>query len=250
MSNEPTKKLKLSVSSIGTYEKCPKKYWFSYIEKPPIPKKEWSHLELGSCLHLALEKFHGYLIEQPLPSDQYPPLMKKCLENAVKEFNQEILAPEADDMQKIMQSYLNDIKKNGLPNVLWVEKPFNFELGDYLIRGFMDRVDQVAPGVYNVVDYKTSKNPAYLTKFQLLVYAMILKHELPDLEKVTGNYILLKHDCKTKGWEFSLEDINQCMEDIKNFGDQIISDNLWEKKPSKLCDFCDYKDLCLGNWSD
>ena len=57
---EEPKRIKLSVSSIKTYEDCPKKYWYGYIEKPPIEKKPWVHLEFGSCLHLALEKFHQF----------------------------------------------------------------------------------------------------------------------------------------------------------------------------------------------
>ena len=244
------KKIKLSVSSIKTYQDCPKKYWYGYIEKPPIEKKPWVHLEFGSCLHLALEKFHDFLMEQPLPSHEYPGLMKKCMEAAIKDFNQELLEPEYKNMQLIMQSYLNDIKTNGLPHVLWVEKPFEITIGDFYLKGFIDRVDQTGPGAYKVVDYKTTKNPAYLDSFQLLVYAMVLKDELPDLEKISGSYTLLKHDCKEKSWEFTMNDLEKCKEKILKYGHLILREDTWQKKPSKLCDFCDYKELCISNWSD
>lgn len=246
----PVKKTKLSVSSIKTFQDCPKKYWYGYIEKPPIEKKAWVHLELGSCLHLALEKFHEFLKDQPLPQTEYAGLMKKCMESAVKDFNTSILAPEFSNMKAIIQSYLNSIKEEGLPNVLWVEKPFEITIGNYFLKGFIDRVDLVAPGAYRVVDYKTTKNPAYLDKFQLLVYAMILREELPDLESISGSYLLLKHDCKTKDWSFSKKDLDDCKEQIVKYGDLIFNEKEWEKKPSKLCDFCDYKDLCLSSWSD
>lgn len=245
---EEPKKIKLSVSSIKTYEDCPKKYWYGYIEKPPIEKKPWVHLEFGSCLHLALEKFHQFLIDQPLPSSEYPGLMKKCLESAVKDFNQDLLAPEAGQMKSVLQSYLNNLKTEGLPNALWVERPFEITIGNFYLKGFIDRVDLVAPGVYKVVDYKTSKNPAYLEKFQLQVYSMVLKEQLPDVEKITGSYVLLKHDCKTKDWDFSDADLQECREKILKYGNLILSEKVWNKKPSKLCDFCDYKDLCMGSW--
>lgn len=248
--NTPPKRTKLSVSSIKTYEDCPKKYWYGYVEKPPIEKKAWVHLEFGSCLHLALEKFHEFLMETPLPQTEYSGLMKKCMEAAVKDFNQELLAPEVQNMQVIMQSYLNDIKANGLPNVLWVEKPFDITIGNFYLKGFMDRVDQVGPGAYKVVDYKTSKNPAYLDKFQLQTYAMVLRDQLPDMEKISGSYVLLKHDCKTKDWEFTMKDLDDCKEKILKYGNLIFNEDTWQKKHSKLCDFCDYKELCLSNWSD
>lgn len=248
--NATPKRMKLSVSSIKTYEDCPKKYWYGYVEKPPIEKKPWVHLELGSCLHLALEKFHDFLMETPLPQTEYSGLMKKCMESAVKDFNQELLVPEIQNMQVIMQSYLNDIKTNGLPNVLWVEKAFDITIGNFYLKGFMDRVDQIGPGSYKVVDYKTSKNPAYLEKFQLQTYAMVLRDQLPDMEKISGSYILLKHGCKTKDWEFTMKDLDDCKEKILKYGNLIFNEDTWQKKPTKLCDFCDYKDLCLSNWSD
>jgi putative RecB family exonuclease len=252
MQNQETtpKKIKLSVSSIKTFQDCPKKYWYGYIEKPPIEKKPWVHLEFGSCLHLALEKFHEFLMEHQLPSTEYPGLMKKCLESAVKDFNQDLLGPEAKNMQLVMQSYLNDIKLNGLPHVLWVEKPFEITIGDFFLKGFIDRVDQTGPGAYKVVDYKTTKNPAYLDSFQLLVYAMVLKNELPDLEKISGSYTLLKHDCKPKSWDFTFDDLKKCEEKIIKYGNLILNEQTWQKKPSKLCDFCDYKEFCMSNWSD
>jgi RecB family exonuclease len=250
MSLEIKKRLSLSVSSIGTYEKCPKKYWYNYIEKPNIPKQKWDHLEFGSFVHLVLEKFHKYLIEQFLPQSEYPSLMKKCMEQALKEFDENILEKDVDLVQGTLQSYLHEIKKNGLPNVLFVEKPFLMEIGDYNIRGFIDRIDKAGDGHYHVVDYKTSKDPKYLTPFQLMVYSFVIKEEFPDAEKITGSYMLLKHNCAYKTWEISDQDIEDCKMKIVKFGNLISTDKEWEKKPSKLCDFCDFKDICINNWAE
>ena len=189
-------------------------------------------------------------METPLPSHEYSGLMKKCMEAAVKDFNQDLLEPEIKNMQTVIQSYLNSLKSQGLPNVLWVEKPFEITIGDFYLKGFIDRVDQIGPGAYKVVDYKTTKNPAYLDSFQLLVYAMVLRDEIPDLEKISGSYILLKHDSKDKSWDFTMKDLEKCKEKILKYGHLILKEENWQKKPSKLCDFCDYKGLCISNWSD
>lgn len=247
-------KLKMSVSSIGTYDKCPKKYWYQYIEKPDIVKPKWDHLEFGSYIHLVLEKFHKYLLEQFLPTSEYSSLMKKCMQEALKDFDQDILAKDIGMIKTTLQSYLDQLKKNGTPNVIYVERPFLQEIGDYIIRGFIDRIDRVSDGHYHVVDYKTSKDPRYLTPFQLYVYSLVIQEEFPDAQKITGSYMLLKHNCSYKTWEISEAEITDTRNKIMKYGDLISTDmsgdKPWEKKPSKLCDFCDFKDLCQNNWTD
>ena len=70
-------------------------------------------------------------------------------------------------MREVIQEYLNNIKKNGMPNVIGVEMPFSFNIDDKsVVRGYIDRVDRVAPGEYRVVDYKTSKNEKYLSELK------------------------------------------------------------------------------------
>jgi putative RecB family exonuclease len=247
-------KLKMSVSSIGTFEKCPKKYWYQYIEKPDIEKPKWDHLEFGSYIHLVLEKFHKYLLEQYLPSSEYHILMKKCMNESLKDFDAGILAKEIPMIRATLQSYLDQLKKVGTPNVICVERPFLQSVGDYIIRGFIDRIDRVSDGHYHVVDYKTSKDPRYLTPFQLYVYSLVIMQDFPDAQKITGSYMLLKHNCAYKTWEISERDIEDTKNKIVNFG-HLISSSIdgtleWDKKPSKLCDFCDFKDLCQNNWID
>mgnify|MGYP001965566134 FL=1 len=83
--------LKLSVSSIGTFEKCPKKYHYRYIEKPAVVRNKWDFTEFGSCAHLILELFHKVLLKKHVPPSRYPDLMKWSFNKAIKEFDIDIL---------------------------------------------------------------------------------------------------------------------------------------------------------------
>jgi CRISPR/Cas system-associated exonuclease Cas4 (RecB family) len=47
-----------------------------------------------------------------------------------------------------------------------------------------------------------------------------------------------------------MKDLDDCKEKILKYGNLIFNEDTWQKKPTKLCDFCDYKELCLSNWSD
>ena len=46
------------------------------------------------------------------------------------------------------------------------------------------------------------------------------------------------------------DNIEDCKMKIVKFGNLISTDKEWEKKPSKLCDFCDFKDICVNNWAE
>jgi len=240
--------LKLSASSMGTYEKCPKNYHYRYIEKPEIEKKEWPHLEFGSCAHRVLELFHMDLCANVRKPEEYPTIMRECFKKSLKEFNVALLKPDLPFLREILQDYLDLIKREGLPEVVATELPFNFMIGDYKVRGIIDRIDKVGPGEYHVVDYKTSKSSKYLTDFQLILYALAIQEIYPDARLISGSYCMLKHKSVLKGWTFSEDDYVRVQERILHVGTSITLDEEWKKKPTFLCDWCDYKSICQDAW--
>jgi ATP-dependent helicase/DNAse subunit B len=252
--------LKLSVSSIGTYEKCPKNYHYRYIEKPDIEKNKWPATEFGSCAHLALELFHKTINNKSVPRSQYSKLMKWAYKKALSEFDigildQDVWSPSGDKngleyLKEILQEYLNKISSDGMPNVIGIEVSYNFYIDGTMIRGYIDRLDKIGDGEYRVVDYKTSKNKKYLNSFQLLVYAEAIRRMYPDAKIIHGSYMLLKHNCETMDWTFSDSDLEKVVKKISKRADMIKSESRWVKKPSILCNWCDYKKICQESWAD
>ena len=250
--------IKLSVSSIDTFKKCAKKYHYRYIEKVAVDKTKWNFTEFGSCAHRILELFHERADLNTKQSD-YSSIMKKCFVDAVKEFdysvlNEKVWSPNGDIkgilyLKDLMQEYLDILKRDGMPNVIKNELAYSLDLGDgAIIRGYIDRIDLIGDGVYKVIDYKTSKSPKYLNDFQLLVYSNAVKQLYPDAKKIVGSYMLLKHGFKEKEYDFSESDLTLCMDDVMKNLDNIRIEKNWAKNPTRLCDWCDYKDLCFGKW--
>jgi CRISPR/Cas system-associated exonuclease Cas4 (RecB family) len=246
---------------MDTYTKCPKKYHYRYIEKPEVEESKWSFTEFGSCAHRILELFHLEILKRPVEKEEYPLLMKRCFQDGIKEFDINILeeptwTPEGDQpgiiyMREIIQDYLDNIKENGMPDVIGVEMPFSFNIDDNsIVRGYIDRVDKVGPGEYRVVDYKTSKNEKYLSEFQLLVYAEALNRKYGDVKVVYGSFLLLKHKCKTKDFTFKASDLDRCSKLLLKNASHIETDNTWVKKPTFLCNWCDYKSICQEAWAE
>ena len=256
---------KFSVSSIDTFYKCPKKYSYRYIEKPDVPKNKWTFTEFGSCAHRILELFHEHLINHDTPESDYSSLMKRCFISGVREFDANILeepvwTPDGDKpgfeyLKEVIQNYLDLLKRDGTPDVVGVEVPYNFKLKleseeIVTVRGIIDRIDRVSPGEYRVVDYKTSKNEKYLKSFQLLVYAEAIRRVYPDAKIIHGSFMLLKHKCKMKSWTFSFSEIDDCVSHLKKSASLIEAEKRWVKKPSALCRWCDYVSICQDSWAD
>lgn len=245
--------IKLSASSMDSYKKCPRKYYYRYIEKPDIEIPEWPHLEFGTTAHRVLELFHEYLIKNVVAPDRWPELMRACFKKALKESAErekfELIKPELPYLRKIIQDYLNVMKRDGLPPVIHNELDFKIMVGGFLVRGFMDRIDRPEPGVYRIVDYKTNKNPDYLTVTQLAIYALALKEKYDDVEHVSGAYVLLKHESEEKEFDLGPEVLESTREKILKVGRDINTETEWEKKPTFLCNWCDYKSICQDSWS-
>lgn len=220
--------LKLSASSIGTFEKCPKQYQYRYIIKPDVPEKDWSFLEFGKCAHRTLELFHEHLLYNIEPPDRWSQIMKESFQKAIREFDPGILKPEFPELKGVIQDYLDLMRENGLPPVVHNELNFNFKIENYVVRGFIDRIDKISDGEYHVVDYKTNKNPKYLKEFQLLLYALAVKEKYPDAELIHGSYVLLKHKSRTKDWTFTEEDYQRTIDKVIQVGRDITLGRSWD----------------------
>lgn len=237
--------LKLSASSMKTYDQCPLKYKYNYIDK--LPRKEWDHFSLGNLCHRTLEIFHQTYMKEGTSKRSLSKLMSYSFALARKEFggiHKNILV----EAKGLIRDYLDSVARNEMPLVKGVETQFNFNLEkDILVRGYLDRIDIMKNGIFHIVDYKTTKNTKYLDSFQLLIYGLWLKHKYPHINNFKASYILLRYKSKLKSFDFNTEDIIKCKKKIIEYANSIntsINENTWTPVPGKLCNWCDFKQVC------
>lgn len=240
-----SEKLKVSASAIKTYTQCPRKYYYTYINK--LPKKKWAHIELGNFVHDALETFHNRMRDDPLPESGWAQALKEaCFAEAPK---YALTKEQRATAFGMLQTYLQKLKENGFPKVLFNEKEFTIELpGNVVLRGFIDRVDK-PDDIFEIVDYKTGKSK-HLDEFQLLVYALALWHEHPEIKRVKGSYIVLGEGSKVIPYTISKTDTDRCVTEILKVADMIRTDQSWEPRPTRLCSYCDFESACPATKSD
>lgn len=143
-------KLKISASAVKTYIQCPRKYYFTYINK--LPKKKWPHIELGNFVHNVLESFHNTLKDLPKDQSEWGVLLKTICKTEIS--NHVLTKEQRATATGMLGTYLGKLREGGLPRVLFNEKEFSIDLPEnILLRGFIDRVDEEDDGMA-LIDYK------------------------------------------------------------------------------------------------
>ena len=241
--------LTLSYSRMDTYKKCPRKYYYRYITK--LPTKEWDHFSLGTLVHGALEHFH-----EEFKTDNSNTNLKSLMKNSFKNQRSEMekkasLKPEVlQEAYGILQNYLDLMKNKGIGSkIISLEQEFNIPLNDkFSIMGFIDRLDMDDDGIYHIKDYKTTKSVNYMTPEQLLTYGIYLLDKFPDIKNFRGSYIMLKCDLRNLSYDFNIEDIEKEKKILIDCAEKITTEERWITRPTRLCDWCDFKDTCLNSW--
>ena len=257
LNEKPNKKekrieiLDLSVSKIKTFDSCAKKFKYLYIEK--IPRLEKPYHIFGKYLHLVLELFHKDLLENP--QQNILELMSSCQEKALETWGHKMDSEQKketyDILQKYLTTYKNTLKSKKQSKIIGLEKEFNICIDDLiLLNGFIDLLKQDKDGVYSVEDYKSTKDKKYLKKdfFQLLIYAYATYLMFPNIKKVRGKYIMLRHDFEVIETEFSLKEILSVEHKLLEYADRIKSERLFRANPTPLCPWCDAVDICEDKW--
>jgi DNA helicase-2/ATP-dependent DNA helicase PcrA len=230
--------LVLSASDIETYRTCPLKYKFARVLR--IPQEPTLNQRFGILVHQVLERYHasGATTSEQLmslleagwrrggfaDSDEERQLHDKA-RAALLRYRERLAADECDPR--------------------WFERPFAFSLGPHHIRGRVDRVDALADGGFELIDYKTGvpKTPSQLRgDVQLALYA-IGAREAWRLEATERSYyyvlddrkVPVPHDDSGPEW---------ITDTVMDVGEAILGQG-FEPTPSySACSVCDYRIAC------
>jgi RecB family exonuclease len=236
--------IKLSVSKTKCFKQCKKQYHYAYVLK--FPKKERNYHVTGSFCHKVLEEFHqAYIDGCVLP---YNVTMTQAWKTAWAEFGAKMTPDMKRECWDLINGYLRKVSREKLGNILAVEQKFEFNITETVsIRGGIDKVTLDDDNVLRVSDYKTTKKgKKYLQDdmFQLMTYGYVLLQEHPEIDKIRGSYILLRHDFEEITREFSREQLLGIKQQFLDYAQSINEETEFPANPTVLCGWCDHVDIC------
>lgn len=261
-----------SPSSINTYKQCPRKYYYSYIEK--LPSRPSIHLVRGKIVHSVLENFFKVNVKK-LPEENFMFVLKIFItdmlhqfwQNAEKELSNVNLTKQQLDFYHLETKdmlnnwYTNflrklavEMKEHPIPVAfqrLTPQVEVEYKSVQYGVRGFIDAVHE-KDGEIILMDYKTSKAPKMSNEYrlQLGLYALMYgeTHErLPD--KVGVDF--LKFGEQHLAVDEELINHAKFEAELIHINTSTVKKEEYPMKPGPLCKFstgqCDYYNKCFGN---
>ena len=267
-----------SYTQLAAFSNCPYQYRFAHILR--IPRQGKAVFSFGKTMHLTLQKLFILINEKkglgqgdlfiltPSPS---PARVHPAPREGRGKRERGVVISLDEVLQLYEQNWIDDwyeddaekqkYKKKGKeilkgfhekhsgnwPNAIFLEKGFNIKLKSgedlYTIRGMIDRIDEV-DGKLKIIDYKTGSPKEKLNfneKEQLLIYQLatesLFKQEIKSL---TFYYLNDNSEVEFLGADKELEKVKEKAINVI----EGIKKGEFPPKPSKLCKYCDFFDIC------
>ena len=234
-----------STSALKTIEACGKQYWFRYIERAKT--KPTVYLAFGRTVHKVIELVHT----NNDFSDKYWQRQwdEEWSKNSSRVDWTGFKKGTFTNMGiKILGKYVDE---NQQVKVLHSELKFppkseDYMIGEFKVRGVIDQI-RLEKGRPMVVDFKTSgKEPdplIFRADPQWTLYWDYARKFLGE-EPLLGLYHLKTG--KLIPTERTQADVDLVLESLKD-AQKKVDQEMFSRSIGFQCNFCDFKDICLGN---
>lgn len=153
----------LSATMLNTYLRCPKSFYYKYIErlKEPEPDESISASELtiGSVLHAIMEHLYQPYVGQTITAEQLRSILSSIQDDAQWNAREELNDLGQDVLARgVMRSYVMNILEHDMQQApfryLASETKLSASRNGKNLYGYADRLD-VKTGQLRIIDYKT-----------------------------------------------------------------------------------------------
>jgi putative RecB family exonuclease len=251
---EPERLFVCTPSRLGAYEECPRRYRFTYVDRPAPPKgPPWAHNSLGASTHTALRAWFDLPPARRRPDQLAGLLRATWVSDGYRDGAQEreVFERALDWLHR----YVRELEPDFEP--LAVERTVAMKTPALAFSGRVDRIDEVAGGELVIVDYKTGRSELDSDDARgsraLALYAVATErmfrrrcrrvelHHLP-----TGTVAAHEHSEESLGRH--LRRAEQTAADIGAAGKDVAAgadpDEAFPTTPGSICGWCDYRRVC------
>jgi len=242
-----------SHSKLTTYQQCPQKYKFRYIDEIPSPMRS-IELHLGTTVHSALEKLYGEArLGQVTSLDD---LLTFFQEKWDEGFSPQLRIVRAkttartyfDLGRQMLKDYHWTFHPFTQSTTLELEEKFVFPLDEGReIRGIIDRLARNKDGTLEIHDYKTSRrlpdSDQVANDVQLALYEIAIRHRWPETGGISliWHYLAFDKEIKITKTPAQLETVKR---NTLGLIRQIEAATSFPVHITPLCNWCEYKEIC------
>ena len=261
---EKEKKERFSYTKLDTYSKCPFQFKKKYEEKKRSSVSSLA-MDIGSILHKGKEIIANSLIADETPDYEY--VRKVVLEGydeetdqkdkhikgineLAKQYFEDWIARDDksgmtyDEKLNLYFEHIKSMEEDTKWRPIAAELQFEFPYRNYLLYGYIDKVEQNKNGDLRVTDYKSSRKTYreqdLKTPLQMFIYALAVKEIYKKLpSEFMYDFILLNEQqlACSKGYDTrGLKKLNGLFDAIE----ESRKTGIYPPKPSPLCYWCDY----------
>ena len=241
--------MRLSYSSLDTYQTCSLKYKYREIDK--LPEEKSKEAVFGTLVHSTMKFIHEPAL--------VPPSVEQAIDYFGKHWNGDLFESELEERAafvqgvEMIQRYYETNRIAEL-NPIALESRFSIEIGTeeagkHVIAGVIDRIDRTRDG-YEIIDYKTTKKMPSQDKIdndlQLSIYLRAFLARYPKewerLDKITVSLYFLKHGVKLSSTRTreQLEALDTVFLEVIH----AIEAGKFAPTLSPLCDWCSFQKIC------
>lgn len=249
---------KISFSQIAAFSNCPQQYKYAHIIGVPSYGKH--QMSFGKSMHDALQSFmerivaNKAMIQSSLFAADSERVAMPTLHDLLEMYDGAWIdewypdTKTRDDYRHRGEQYLREyyaLMAQNPPSPKYLEKGFTLKVGDVLVKGRIDRIDDVEGGV-EIIDYKTGSPKTKLEwddRRQLVLYAIAGEESFtPPLvvKKLTFYYL---ESNTAVSFEPTDKDKEKLKLQIRDTMEQIRT-STFEATPGPQCQYCDFKDIC------
>ncbi|HKZ15540.1 MAG TPA: ATP-dependent DNA helicase [Solirubrobacterales bacterium] len=234
-------RLSLSASDLTLYLTCPLKYKFARVFG--IPQEPTINQRFGILMHNVLERFHK---EPPEPGEE----MRTLYRLFEAGWRRGGFGGSDDEMQyrdrgrEALRLYW-ERERVSESEPVWLERKFDFKVGDHHVRGRVDRVDRLPDGDYELIDYKTGERKTdedLDSDLQLALYRMAAR-EAWDIEAAYASYDYVL-DAEKVAAPTKPDDAERVERTVVTVGEGVLSQDFEPRPSPSVCSWCDYRLIC------
>ena len=241
------RKPEISPTKLRMFLECPLMYKLVYVTKIGryyyVPNAGNS---FGGSLHRALQDFHSSGGHETQTPEQLAERLKNTWVSTGYNSRQE----EREHLEigvRLLHDYYENSKSGSV--TLMTERQLREDMGDFVLIGRIDRLDERPDGTIEIVDYKSGRESVteaeVANDLAMSIYQLLAKKKYPDRQVMATIHCLRTGQIASAS--LSDEELTELEKMIRHVASEMLKiteDTEIPPSRKRICDGCDFYKIC------